>query len=88
MDGIDGEVKVVVEKLAAVLDGNVLRVASDEEKEEHLKMRAVFGIEEWVGVPGLKAQDRRKVNREVKIVQVLMHNPVKDCMSVLEISRL
>ena len=62
MGGIDGEVRVVVDKLVAVLDGDGLRVASDEENEELLKMRAVFGIEEWVGVSGLKAQDRRKVN--------------------------
>ena len=41
-------------------------------------MRAVFGSEERVEVPGLKAQDRRKVNREVKVVDGLMLNLVKD----------
>ena len=41
-------------------------MASNEEKEVLQKMRVVFGSEEWVEVPGLKAQDRRKVNRVVK----------------------
>ena len=48
-------------------------------------MRAVFGSEEWVHVPGLKAQNKRKANREVKLVQGLMHNLVKDGMLVSEI---
>ena len=32
----------------------------------------------WVDVPSLKAQYSRKVNREVKVVEGLMHNLVKD----------
>ena len=69
---MDGEVKVVVEKLVTFLDGDGLIVASNEVQ----KMRVVFGSEEWVEVPGLKAQDRRKVNREMKVVEGLMHNLV------------
>ena len=42
--------------------------------------------EEWVEVPGLKAQDRRKVNREVTVVEGLMHNLVEDGMSEPEIN--
>ena len=48
-------------------------------------MRAVFGSEEWVEVPGLKAQDRRKVSREAKVVEGLMHSPLKDGILVSEI---
>ena len=32
----------------------------------------------WVDVPSLKAQYSRKVNGEVKVVEGLMHNLVKD----------
>ena len=39
-----------------------------------------------VEVPGLKAQDSRKVNREVKVVEGLMLNLVKDGMAVSEIN--
>lgn len=51
-------------------------------------MRRVYGRKEWVEVPGLNTKDRRKVNREMKIVDGLMHNLVKDGMSVSEINRL
>ena len=60
---------VVVKTLVAI------RVASNE-KEVLQRMAAVFSREEWVEVPGLKAQDGSKVNREVK-----------DGMSVSQISR-
>ncbi|KXJ05893.1 hypothetical protein AC249_AIPGENE27711 [Exaiptasia diaphana] len=48
----------------------------------------VFEQNELEEVPGLKIQDRRKVDREVMIVEGLMHNLVKDGMSVSEINRL
>ena len=48
------------------------------------KMRAVFVSEEWVEVPGLMAQDRRKVK---KVVEGLMYCLVKDGISVSEIHR-
>ena len=51
-------------------------------------MRAVFGSEEWIEVSGLKAQGRRKVNREVNVVGGLMHSLVTDGMSVLKNNRL
>ena len=39
-------------------------------------------------VAGLKAQDRRKMKREVSVVKGQMHNIMKDGMSVSEINRL
>ena len=57
-----------------------------QEKEVLQEMRAVFGSEELVELPGLKAQGRR--NGEVKVVKVLMHNLVKDGIPVSEINRL
>ena len=63
-----GETEVVVERLVSFKEDNRLRVATEEEKMILKKMREVFESEEWMQVPGLKAQDRRKVNREVKLV--------------------
>jgi hypothetical protein len=63
-----GEIEVVVERLVSFKEDNRLRVATEEEKMILKKMREVFESEEWMQVPGLKAQDRRKVNREVKPV--------------------
>lgn len=63
-----GEIEVVVERLVSFKEDNRLRVATEEEKMILKKMREVFESEEWMQVPGLKAQDRRKVNREVKLV--------------------
>lgn len=87
-EGMDREIKIVVEKLVTFRGNDGIRVASDEEKDVFEKMKMVFGKKEWVEVPGLKTQDRRKVNREVKIVDGLMHNLVKDRMSVSDINRL
>ena len=62
--GINGEFKVVLEKLVAFhIDNDGRRVASSEEMEVLQKMREVFGSEEWAEVSGLQAQDRRKVSK-------------------------
>lgn len=41
------------------------------------KMKMVFDQNEWEEALGLKTQGRRKVNREVIMVEGLMHNLVK-----------
>ena len=45
-------VKVVVEKLVTFLNDGGVRVAGSEETEVLQKIRAVFGSEEWVEIPG------------------------------------
>ena len=80
--GIKTMVNVVVERLVAFNGDDGLRVANDEEKSVFENMKRVFGDDEWLEVPNLKTQDRRKVNKEVKIVDGLMHNLVKKGMSV------
>lgn len=82
------DVKVVVEKLVTFRGDDGLRLASQEEKDVFEQMRMVFNNDEWLEIPGLKAQDRRKVNKEVMIVEGLMHNLVKDGMSVSAVNRL
>lgn len=73
--GVD-EIRVVVEKLITFRGDNGLRLASEEEKQIFVKMQSVLDRKEWV--PGLKTQDRRKVNKEVSIVVGRMHNLVKN----------
>ena len=86
--GIKTMVNVVVERLVTFNGDDGLRVANDEEKSVFENMKSVFGNDEWLDVPNLKTQDRRKVNREVKIVDGLMHNLVKKGMSITQINRL
>ena len=52
------------------------------------RMREVFGSEDVMDLPNLKAQDRRKVMAEVKMVDVLLHNLVMEAMNVTEVNRL
>ena len=52
------------------------------------RMREVFVCEEVVEVPNLKAQERRKVMAEVKMVDGLLHNLVREGMHVTEVNRL
>ena len=58
------------------------------EKDVLQKMREVFVSEEVVELPNLKALDRRKVMVEVKMVDGLLHNLVREGMSVTEVNRL
>ena len=58
------------------------------EKDVLQKMREVFVSEEVVELPNLKALDRRKVMVEVKMVDGLLHNLVREGMSATEVNRL
>ena len=80
-------VNVVVERLFTFNGHDGLKVANVE-KSVFENMKRMFGDDEWLEVPNLKTQDRRKVNKEVKILDGLMHNLVKKGMSVTQINRL
>ena len=86
--GIKTMVNVVVETLVTFNGDDGLIVANNEENSVFENMKGVFGDDEWLEVPNLKTQDRRTVNKEVKIVDRLMHNLVKKGMSVTQINRL
>ena len=83
-----GTLRQLYQKLITFRFDGGLRVANEEEKLVYEKMKMVFEQNELEEVPGLKTQDRRKVDREVMIVEGLMHNLVKDGISVSEINRL
>ena len=85
--GIKTMVNVVVKRLVTFNGVDGLRVANNEKKSVFENMKRVFGDDEWLEVPNLKTQDRRKVNKEVKMVDGLMHNLVKKGMSVTQLNR-
>ena len=65
-----------------------LRLLTEEEKEVISLLRKVRDSGEWKEVPNLRAFDRRKVMKEVELVDGLMHNLIFQGMSVTEVNRL
>ena len=68
-------------------DGNV-RPLTDVENEVLGLLRMVRDDGEWKEVPNLRATDRRKVMKEVELVDGLMHNLISDEMDVTDVNRL
>lgn len=64
------------------------REATEEEKEVYEKMKIVYEGEETKEVPSLRAQDRKKVNKEIRVVEGLMSNFVTEGMTVTRVNRL
>ena len=93
-EGDDGErgeyadARVVKGRFDLWKNGVEVRALTGVEKDVLQKMREVFVSEEVVELPNLKALDRRKVMVEVKMVDGLLHNLVREGMSVTEVNRL
>ena len=68
-------------------DGSI-RVLVEEEKDVLLLLRKVCNDGKWKQVPNLRAYDRRKVMKEVHLVDGVMHNLIRQDMSVTEVNRL
>ena len=68
--------------------GDEVRELTVEEKEILDKLREVFNSENTREVPSMKSVDRRKVKAEVDLVEGVIHNLVKDGMTVTEVNRL
>ena len=64
------------------------RLLNVEEKEVLRLLREVHDNGEWKEVPNLRAYDRRKVMRQVDLVDGVMHNLLKQKMNVTEVNRL
>ena len=86
--GEDAEARVENERVDLWKNGGEVRALTRVEKDVLQKMREVFVSEEVVELPNLKALDRRKVMVEVKMVDGLLHNLVREGMSVTEVNRL
>ena len=61
---------------------------SEEETKVFRKLKEVFDNGLWEDIPNLKAQDRRKVSKEVILVDGLLHNLIHEGMTVTEVNRL
>ena len=80
---------VVLEKVDTCKKSDgTLRVLTSEEKEVLELLRKVQGDGKWLNVPNLRAQDRRKVKKEVEMVECVMHNVVWKGMKVCDVNRL
>ena len=86
--GEDEGPRVMIERVDLWKSGGEVRALAGVEKDVLKKMREVFASEEVVELPNLKALDRRKVMVEVKMVDGLLHNLVREGMSVTEVNRL
>ena len=91
-----GEVKLDVDPVVVVnekidtwreTDGTV-RNLTEEEKEVLGLLRKIQGGTSWGEVPNLRATDRKKVMREVGLVEGLMHNLLWNGMGVTDVNRL
>ena len=79
---VEARVDMVWEK------GQAVREVSEVEKGVLRRMREVLASEKTEDLPNLKAQDRRKVMAEVKMVDGLLKNLVTDGMEATGVNRL
>ena len=70
------KVRVVVERLDVWRDGDEVKQLDDAMKGVVARLREIFAQEELMQVPTLKSRQRVDVNREVNLVNGLMHNVV------------
>ena len=69
-------------------NGREVRMVAEVERGVLRRMREVLASEKTVDLPNLKAQDRRKVMAEVKMVDGLLNNLVTDGIEATEVNRL
>ena len=87
VEGVD-EASVVLEPLDSWNGAGGVRVLTDEETTVLAKLREIYDRDDLVEIPGIKAQDRRKVMKEVRLVDGLLHNLIRDSKSATEMQRL
>ena len=93
LDGqkLDIKPRVVIEEARVdtwkEADGTI-RDLSTEEKEVLEMLRKVRDNGKWEEVPNLRAADKRKVTKEVRLVDGVMHNMLWQGMRVGEVNRL
>ena len=82
--------QVVAADVIDTWSGNdgAMRALTDQEKEVLKLLRDVQMKTTWDDVPSLRAVDRKRVRKEVEMVDGLMHNLVWDGMSVTDVNRL
>ena len=87
MAEICGRVEVVLEREDIWKVGNDLRALTEEEKAVLGKFKSLVINGEKLVVPSLKTIDKNKLKEKVKQVKGLMHNIIKENMSITEVNR-
>lgn len=90
VDGVEYDIdpRVVVMDVDTWKNGDgTVRLLGNEEKEVLALLRKVQGDGKWEDVPNLRAMDRRKVTKEVGLVEGVMHNVVWKGMTVSDVNR-
>ncbi|MEM7264394.1 MAG: reverse transcriptase domain-containing protein [Pseudomonadota bacterium] len=81
-------VQVRVERIDVWKMGDEVRQLTGDEQNALSLLREIFSNEVTTEVPSLKTQDGRRISQEVKLVNGLMHNLIRDGMTVTEVNRL
>ena len=87
MGELAGSVNVVVEREEVWRVGKEVRVLTDEEKTALRKFKLLVSNGEKIVIPSLKTIDKRRLQKKVKQVKGLMHNIIKENMSITEVNR-
>ncbi len=92
VDGVEVKLipaEVVVEAVDTwkEADGSVRALTEDERKAMEM-LRRVRDDGEWKEVPNMRAVPRKKLMKEVELIDGLLHNVVQEGMGVTEVNRL
>ena len=69
-------------------ESGYVRLPSKEEDTVLKRIREIFQTDDMVEIPSLKAKDRRRVMKEVNIVNGLLHNVYMEKVDVTSVNRL
>jgi hypothetical protein len=78
----------VIQRVDSWKAGDAIHALGEEENVILNRMRKVFAGNDWKAVHGLKAKDRSKVMREVKLVNALFHDLLCEDMSISDVNSL
>ena len=80
--------KVVIRKLDTFVKGTEIRVVNEEERIILQRLRNIFDSPETVVIPSLKNKDKLSVEKEVSLVNGLLHNIEIDDVNVSSVNKL
>ena len=87
-EGVQGDPVVRLDRVDVWKSGDLVRALTKEETDVLARLREVFHSDKTIEVPSMKSVDRRKVKAEVDLIEGVIHNLVREGMSVTEVNRL
>jgi len=79
---------VEIERLDCIVESGSPKILSDEEKKTLSRIREIFTGTEKAEIPSLKSRERRKVMKEVSLVNNMLHNVDVGEVNVSTLNRL